>query len=120
MQIEGKDTQLLFRLLQATSLRAQVIAGNVANQNTPGYTRQTVAFEDLLRASLEGGGADLEQVRPEVRPDRVTPGRPDGNNVSLEIELNAMRENRILYESYSTMLAGHFELLRAAIAGQGR
>ncbi|MEM7309979.1 MAG: flagellar basal body protein [Planctomycetota bacterium] len=117
MAIDGNQTKLLFRLLEATSLRAEVIAGNIANQNTPGYVRQTVRFEDELRRSLADGGKGLGEVRPEVVDDRLTPGRPDGNNVALEIELNAMRENRILYESYSTILSGHFELLRSSITG---
>ena len=29
--------------------------------------------------------------------------------------MNSMRENRILYETYAAMLAGHFELMRAAV-----
>ena len=115
MKVLGEETELLLRLMRTTSLRAQVIAGNVANQNTPGFVRKTVRFEQELRAALEAGQGSALDVEPEVVEDRTTAARPDGNNVTLEVELNAMRENRILYEAYSTILGGRFELLRSSI-----
>lgn len=115
MEAIGRETELLLRLLRATSLRAEVIAGNVANQNTPGFVRKTVRFEERLREALLAGRGAALSVEPEVVDDSATPARPDGNNVTLEVELNAMRENRILYETYTTILGGHFELLRSSI-----
>lgn len=115
MEILGRETELLFRLLQATSLRAEVIAGNVANQNTPGFVRKTVRFEEELREALLSGRGAEAAVEPKVVQDVASPARPDGNNVTLEVELNAMRENRLLYETYTTILGGHMELLRSSI-----
>jgi flagellar basal-body rod protein FlgB len=115
MAVIGADTDLLLRLMRATTQRAKVIAGNVANQNTPGYVRQTLRFEDDLREALSTGRDAEKPVEPLVVEDVLTPARPDGNNVTLEVELNAMRENRILYEAYSTILSGHFEMLRTSI-----
>lgn len=112
------DTGLLERLMAATELRAKVIASNVANQNTPGYVRQEVRFEDALRAALERGD-DPRAVAAKIVPDRVTPAGPNGNNVELEAEMNAMRENQLLFETYATMLESRFELLRLAIT-EGR
>ena len=94
---------LIVRLLRNADLRAKVIAGNLANQNTPAYIRREVTFEDALRETLEQGG-DTSKVRPEVQLDTSIPARPDGNNVSLEIEMNALRENKILYETFVAML----------------
>lgn len=119
MRLTGPQTDLLGRMLAASELRAKVIAANVANQNTPGYVRQVVRFEDLLREALDAPGVDVAAVKPSIELDRESPARPDGNNVSLELELNAMRENRLLYETYAAMLAGHFELLRTAVT-EGR
>ena len=118
MDVTGQQTGLLLRLMESTTLRSRVIANNVANQNTPGYTRQTVRFEERLRTALTDGG-DLEDIAPEVVDDHLTPARPDGNNVTLEVEMNAMRENRLLYETYTSILAGHFELLRASMSSNG-
>ena len=39
--------------------------------------------------------------------------------MSLELELNEMRENRLLYETYAAILQSHFRLLETAIS-EGR
>jgi len=107
---------LIVRLLRTADLRAKVIAGNLANQTTPAYTRREVRFEDALREALERG-RDVDRIQPEIRVDTSLPPRPDGNNVSLEIEMSAHRENRILHETFVGMLRGHFSLLETAITG---
>jgi flagellar basal-body rod protein FlgB len=108
------NVDLLMRLMSASTQRARVIASNVANENTPGYRRQVLRFEDLLREELASGG-DAARVEPALVEDSVTPARPDGNNVNLELELGADRQNRLLYESYAAILQGHFDLLRTSI-----
>lgn len=112
--MQSGPTDLMVRLLGACETRARVVSANIANSNTPGYVRQVVRFEELLSKQLQDG-RDLADVRPELEPDLETPARPDGNNVSLELELNSMRENRLLYEAYSSILRSHFSLLESAI-----
>ncbi|MCZ6597910.1 MAG: flagellar basal body rod protein FlgB [Planctomycetota bacterium] len=114
MDIHGNETELIYRLLAAASLRAKVIAGNIANQNTPGYKRRDVRFDDALHTAL-ASGMSIKDIQPEVFVDHDSPARPDGNNVSLENELSAIGRSRLLYETYATILAGHFELMRASI-----
>ncbi len=109
-----KDTTLLRRLLGASAQRAEVLSANLANQNTPGYVRRYVRFEELLAGTL-AAGRDAGGVEPEVVEDRVSPAGPDGNNVQLEAELGAIRRNRLLGETYMTLLEGHFALLRTAM-----
>ena len=113
--MQSGPADLMVRLLGACELRARVVSANIANSNTPGYVRRTVRFEELLGEELRSGG-DAAGVAPELVSDLETPARPDGNNVSLELELNSMRENRLLYESYSSILRSHFALLESAIA----
>ena len=115
MDTASSRTDLLLRLLGATELRAKVLSANIANQNTPGYTRQEVRFEDVLGEKLLSGSQDAASVAPTVVEDLAAPARPDGNNVALELELNAMRENRLLYETYASILNGHFRMLETAI-----
>ncbi len=110
-----EGTELLVSCLGACELRARVVSANIANSNTPGYTRSVVRFEELLREELASGTGGLETVAPEVVLDLEAPARPDGNNVSLELELNEMRENRLLYETYAAILRSHFGLLEAAL-----
>jgi len=108
---------LLLRLLSATELRSRVIAANIANQNTPGYTREEVRFEDMLRDAMRRGASadDISKLAPEVVKDLATPARQDGNNVNLELELNALRENRVLFETYSTILDARGRLQKIAL-----
>ncbi|MSR63039.1 MAG: flagellar biosynthesis protein FlgB [Planctomycetes bacterium] len=112
--MQAKPVDLLVHLLGACETRARVVSANIANSNTPGYVRQVVRFEELLSQELDNGG-DVTGVVPEVAADLEAPARPDGNSVSLELELNAMRENRLLYEAYSSILRSHFALLESAI-----
>jgi flagellar basal-body rod protein FlgB len=105
---------LLLRLLAASSERARVIADNIANQNTPGYTRRVLRFEELLSRALAEGG-EAWGVQPTLEEDLLTPRRPDGNNVNVELEMNALRQNRLLYEAYASILGTRFELLRSSI-----
>ena len=114
--MEAKPADLMVRLLGACELRARVVSANIANSNTPGYVRHVVRFEELLGEELRAGG-DAGGVAPQVAADVDTPARPDGNNVSLELELNSMRENRLLYEAYSSILRSHFNLVENAITG---
>jgi flagellar basal-body rod protein FlgB len=115
MPITNNTDQLLVNLMSASSLRYKVLTGNLTNQNTPGYVRQTVAFEDLLARELGDSRPDLLAVEPQVVTDELTPGSPDGNNVNAELEINGLLQNRLQYETYSTLLAARMELVRAAI-----
>jgi len=112
----SNSNDILLRLLSASELRARVISANIANQNTPGYTRQEVRFEDALREAV-ASGSKLKGLQPEIIQDTITPARPDGNNVNLELELNALRENRILFETYATIMQGRTTLKDIAVSG---
>ena len=115
--IDDPSTRLLGALMDAAALRARVLSANVANQNTPGYTRQVVRFEELLREAAERGRSadELARVAPRVEADLTTPARADGNNVDLELEMSASRQNQLLYEMVLAMRASRSELIRSAI-----
>lgn len=119
MEIRSGTESLLLHLLRGTGKRSQVIASNIANQNTPGYRRQTVEFEDLLTRALDDGNGELLAIQPKIGEDFESPTRVDGNNVNLELEVYASRENRVLAETYRAMLSGHYRLLDAALGHSG-
>ena len=110
---------LLLKLLSASTLRARVLSENIANQNVPGYKRQVVRFEELLGAQLKQGARSLDGVEPRIDTDLDTPSSPDGNNVTLELESNSMKENSLLYQTYAAILQTKHEMLRAGIT-EGR
>lgn len=115
MTISGRDVDLLSTLLSATQQRQQVIMGNLANAETPGWTRKTVEFESLLAEQMGKPNFDPKQVEPQILDDVLTPGRPDGNNVHMELELNSLRENKLMYQTYSALLKHRFNSIDAAL-----
>ncbi len=117
MDISGPQQDLLMKLMSASSLRAKAIAGNVANQNTPGYKRQDVRFEEALLEQLNKSNPDLQSVKVELIEDLESPARSDGNNVQIEDEVGAMRENLIRYQLYANIVEGNTRLIEAAING---
>jgi flagellar basal-body rod protein FlgB len=115
----GDPNELLLRLMSASTLRARVLSENIANQNVPGYKRRVVRFEELLADKLAHKKGSLDGVAPRIDTDTATPSSPDGNNVSLELENNSMRENWLLYETYAAILQSRNEMMRASIS-EGR
>jgi len=106
--------RILSRLMSASTMRDRTLAENIANQNVPGYQRRVVHFEDALRERIVAGRSH-ENLAPLITIDKTSPVGPDGNNVSLELETSAMRENRLAYEMYATMLQSRLGLQQAAI-----
>ena len=114
MGIDRTNTSLITRLLAASAQRSDVIASNIANSNTPGYTRRSLQFESLLSEALERG-RDTSDVNPVAALDTRSPARGDGNNVQAELELTALRSNKMLYDTYVSILQSHFRMLEASV-----
>ncbi len=102
-------------VLDAMAMRANVIAHNVANQNTPGFKRFEVVFEEGLRRVKAGGASDT----PVVAAVRRDTSGPDGaNNVSVTNELADLEKVRLLYDLFSRRAAGQLAKLNQAIFGR--
>ena len=109
----------LGRLMDAAALRTRVIAENLANVNTPGYTRSKVVFEDALGEALRRGEVDrADRIRPRVEADPGGEVKPDGNNVHLETEVTELVKAATLYNVVNRILSGRIEDIRTAIRGQ--
>ena len=114
--------------LEAQSRRMRHIAENIANIDTPGYRRKTVAFD-----AAGGRDAPAEVRTGPTRLDRSAlarvhdPGHPladasghyDGSNVDLMIEIADAREagrsyeaNLKMFEQTREMSRGLMDLLR--------
>lgn len=120
MDLASPNKELLIRMMSASTLRARVLASNVANQNTPGYLRREVDFEASLAKQMAraGGSSDFKDVQPKVTVDTTSPRRADGNNVDMEAEVSAGRENRLLFELYAAILRGQSRLTEIAIRSE--
>lgn len=102
--------------------RESLIAGNIANADTPGYRRRDISFEGVLastRTRLDrthpghlspGGPAGDPEV--ELGP-RGT--RPDQNGVDLDQELVTAHRNAGAFIDQANVLARLSTLVRTAI-----
>lgn len=115
MAVGDQNLRLITRLMDAAALRHEVLTHNLANQNTPGFKRSDVDFETLIAKAHASGKGDVGAIQPEVRVDEATPAGPDGNNVNLELELNAVRENQLLFDTYAGIMKANFDILHTSI-----
>lgn len=97
--------------LDAVVQQQQVIANNIANQDTPGYQANQVTFESSLAQALQTGGAATAQTSPEGLPSGV-----NGNNVSLSTEMTFMVENNLANQTVDNALSGQFTILTDALS----
>lgn len=80
----------------------QIIAGNVANAQTPGYQAQRFEFESALQQAVTGEGHDVAtthhrhisthggsigNVKGKISEVRDTSGLGDGNTVDVDQEM---------------------------------
>ena len=117
----GDAFQAQTRALDASALRHQAIAHNLANANTPRFKRQEVQFETelsrALNSSSKSGGASVSNVQPRLVTVNDTSGRADGNNVNLELESAKLAENAMRFEVLSQSVGGYFAGLKNVING---
>ena len=115
MNTLGQRDQLLINLLSASTLLHETLTNNLVNQNTPGYRRQTVAFEKLLAKELAEAHPALEAVAPRILEDEITPSRPDGNNVSMDREARLLAENALRFNIASNLVRSQIRMVRTAV-----
>ncbi len=100
--------------LDALAIRQKVVARNLANLNTPNFTRSDIDFFSHMRQRFEG-----QDVTPAAAEDTETPVRLDGNNVNLEREMFALSETEILYNAATRFTSGALARMKYVI-GEGR
>lgn len=117
------------RVLELLSQRQQVLAGNIANADTPGYKAQDVDFASALKqarvvqtAAHSGhlplsGGAGADGKAAVVFRAAEQPSI-DGNTVDLDRERANFADNAMRYEATLRFINGHVRTMLSAITGQ--
>jgi len=108
--------------------RAEVIASNIANADTPGYKAKGMDFQKAMQqATLQQNGMTRTNtkhfdVRTELNnnvdfriPDQADTG--DGNTVDVQVERNLYLENSLEYQAGLQFLNGKIKALQKAISG---
>jgi len=112
--------QLAGKLMDASALRQDAIAANLANAETPGYRRMDVSpdFAAQLKASAESGSLADAPNPTLVEDPNARAVRADGNNVEIEHELLAMNQSSVEYEYEANIVTSNIKQLKMAISGQ--
>jgi flagellar basal-body rod protein FlgB len=94
--------------LDGLAARQRVTADNLANSETPGYTAQTVSFEDSLSAAIGNGDPTQTSITPGVTND-VRDGL--GNNVSVDGETLSLIDTGLRYQLMTESMNNKFRVL---------
>jgi len=115
--------------MDASWLKNEAITHNLANVNTPGYKRQTVNFDNILKDHLQLGDDVRMNVThsnhmtvngplgltPQIEEQRDTSFRTDGNNVNVDIEMSELAKNQLKYAALTEQLNGQLTRLKTVI-----
>ncbi len=130
--LDSPILQLLEKGLDASSLRQQVLANNVANVDTPGFKRSDVDFQKVLASAMNGSAETLplKETSPKHLPgvitgnknvivqDNSTSLRNDGNNVDIDQEMTDVAKNEIYFNAVTQAYNDKLNILNTVIQGK--
>lgn len=126
-QLFDKTIGLLQKTLDLRLQNQQVIASNIANSSTPGYSPRRLEFEEKLQQAVKNttqkttashpnhfliGTESVASVQPKVVELSNKSSLGDRNGVSLDQEMVALSQNQILYEATIQMLNKKLAILK--------
>jgi flagellar basal-body rod protein FlgB len=104
------------RALELRLQRSEILAANLANEDTPGYLARDIDFAGEMQrldsqASFGPAGSDLKYRIP-TQPSQ------DGNSVELSVEQAEFSKNSMDFQTSLTFLSMKFRGLKQAIEGR--
>jgi flagellar basal-body rod protein FlgB len=117
--------------LEVRSRRAELLAANLANADTPGYKARDIRFQDVLSAA-NGDSVTLDTTDPRDLGGGSSGGlfgtdvlyrvpmQPslDGNTVDTQVEEEAFMKNAVQYQTSLQFLDSRIKTLQLALKGQ--
>lgn len=117
--------------LKGLSRRQEALSNNIANIDTPGYTRQEVPFESELQRQAGRASSGLattdarhistgSKLRNQLGMDAaqmLTSSRADGNNVDIDQEMVSLADTQMRYQAASTAISSKLRTIRTVIQG---
>ncbi len=120
------NIHLLQKVLDLRSTNQRIIASNIANAETPGYSKKVYEFEEELQQAITNkpgalvtthnkhigfSPTDVNSVSGRVITIEDETGLGDENSVSVDMEMIALSENELLYETAAQLLKKKIALL---------
>lgn len=126
--LQNNTLTALEQTLAFSQRRHELLAGNVANLDTPGYRARDLdvgEFQNALAESLDAasrpspaasaGAVTRDDIRRGPRDAMEQVVFHDGSDVSLERQVTEISKNQHLHNLAITTMRSQFSLLRAAI-----
>lgn len=117
---------VLGKAADASWLRNEAIGNNIANVDTPGYKREDVDFQSVLKhelrsskyTSMDAKVAGIKTSHLKVTAHRDYTGysyRLDGNNVDIDTENAELASNQLWYNGLINSIKQEFTNLQTAM-----
>lgn len=118
--------------LELRAQRAEILANNIANADTPGYKAQDMDFSKALENAMSGNSSGLRRTHEKHFSGSIStssfsdvkyrvPNQPDtgdGNTVDSQKEMAEFAENAVDYQTTLLYLSNKFKGIRKAIKGE--
>ncbi len=121
----GVTSQLVHLALDASLIRHKIIANNIANVDTPGFSSKRLSFEDYFTrfsgaASTNQANAmlsnEIESIKSLLNQKHTLVFSEEGE-VQLDREMVELSENVIRYRALLDANGKRGELLKMAVSG---
>jgi flagellar basal-body rod protein FlgB len=123
------STTLLERALPIVEQSHRVLANNIANANTPGFSPTHVSFSETLRNAMAGTdtGVALQVTHPGhltgsasaaglvLERDAFEPGRNDESTLDIDREMVELLKNNARYNILSAILTKRYQGMREVL-----
>jgi flagellar basal-body rod protein FlgB len=117
---------ILGKAADASWTRETLIANNLANVDTPGYKRQDIDFQSVLKKELSNykymnldqkvNAVNLSDLNAEVYTDHGNFSyRLDENNVDVDTEQVELASEQIKYQALTTSITSEFQRLQTVL-----
>ena len=115
MSVFDATQVMLERAIGGATLRHGVLAGNVANANTPGYQPRDVDFHGALRRAMASGPAAVETLQIGAAAGTPVTMRADGSGFDAESEAAKLAENGLELEALVQVAGARMHIVRSAM-----
>jgi flagellar basal-body rod protein FlgB len=114
MKLFDSTVSTLERSLDVRLSRQNLLAGDLANANTPGYSPKDLNFREAMDAAqnASSSGAPPPPMDAFISESEGTPGL-DGNRVDADHALVQLAQNAIQYGASARAVGKKLEILRA-------
>ncbi len=111
--------RLLEQGLNVLKQQQNIIAQNIANQDTPNYKCKYLYFGGVLKDKLDAAENSKYKKQLEIASavyvDENTKDQPDGNNVDTDTQNGLFTKNGLMYQELINQMNSEFNLMRTAM-----